>query len=174
MLGSSNGTGAVNGQPPPWRPRVFVSYAWDSPSHKDAVCRLCRLLMESAVDVHLDQFAGARRRDWARWAIGQIEAADYVLVVSSPTYKREAEGDASPAGRRGVRFEAAVLREKLYSDVSAWLPKILPVVLPGGQVDDIPIFLQPRTASHFVIDELTPSGIAELLAFLYYQPYYQP
>jgi hypothetical protein len=126
--------------------------------------------MRNAVDVRLDQFAEARRRDWAGWAVEQIEAADYVLVVASPTYKREADGDRRPTGRWGVRFEAAVLREKLYSDLEAWLPKILPLVLPGGQVDDIPIFLQPRTASHFVIKELTPAGIAELLTVLFFQP----
>jgi hypothetical protein len=172
MQKSSAGRFSVPGMhgQPRWRPTAFVSYAWDSPAHKEAVCDLCQLLMQSDVDVRIDQFAGARRRDWAGWAVGQIETADYVLVIASPTYKREADGDASPTGRWGVKFEAAVLREKLYTDVPTWLPKILPVVLPGGQVDDIPIFLQPRSASHFVIDEFTRSGVAELLTVLYYRP----
>jgi hypothetical protein len=150
-------------------PRVFVSYAGDSSAHTQLVCRLCTLLRSNSMHVALDQFAGARRRDWADWACQQIESADYVIVVASPAYKRAADGNSNP-GSWGAQFEAIVLREKLCADRRSWLPRILPVVLPGGHVDDIPIYLQPHTASHFAIDELSTSGITHLLAALAARP----
>jgi SEFIR domain len=155
----------------PERPvRAFVSYSWDSPAHKEQVFALCRLLREEGIEVRLDQWAASQRRDWAGWATKQIETADFVIVVGSPSYKVEADSDGSPTGRWGVNFEAAVLRELLCADRRTWMPKILPVLLPGGTVDDIPIFLQPRTATHYVVGELTAGGVCELLKVLRYRP----
>jgi hypothetical protein len=39
---------------------------------------------------------------------------------------------------------------------------VLPVVLPGNSVDDIPVFLGPATSTSFPIPELTDAGIDRL------------
>jgi hypothetical protein len=51
----------------------------------------------------------------------------------------------------------------LYAARPTWTRKLLPVVLPGGKLDGIPLFLAPASSSHYIIPELTPSGIEELL-----------
>jgi len=150
-------------------PRVFVSYARDSKQHTEEVRRFCVLLRKMGIDVRLDQWDEDRRRDWSSWATQQVHEADFVLVLASPGYKLRAEDSTESTGG-GVQFEAALLREQLFGNRNTWLPKILPVLLPGCHVDDIPLFLQPRTASHYKIVEITAAGVEELLRVLTAQP----
>jgi hypothetical protein len=141
---------------------VFASYAHDSAAHKEHVLTLAKLLIASGVAVTLDQLA-KRRRDWSSWATKEMTSADYILVVASPEYRRAGDGHGPPALNRGVQYETAVLRDLLHSDRETWLPRLLPVVLPGHEISEIPLFLQPHTADHYLIDELTTYGIRELL-----------
>jgi tetratricopeptide (TPR) repeat protein len=153
-----------------WHRRVFVSYAHDSERHIEQVVRFCRFLREVGVDARLDQWAESSRRDWSTWANEQMEKADFVLVVASPAYKQRAADQVAPNAGRGVQFEAALIREKLFADRDRWLPRVLPVVLPGLEVDDIPSFLQPRSASHYRVTSFTVAGAEQLLRVLTAQP----
>lgn len=152
-----------------YRPRVFVSYAHDSPTHKDDVLKLAKALRDSGADVHLDQEFTARQ-DWFLWALRQIQDADFVIVVASPAYRLRAEGRAASDEGRGSQAEAAILRDKLTEDWATWTRKILPVVLPGASVADIPGFLQPYSATHYLVGAPTRAGIAELLAAMAVPP----
>jgi hypothetical protein len=158
--------------------RVFVSYAHDSPGHHEAVRRLYELLRACGIEARWDLEAVADRQDWPVWMAGQVDAADFVMVVASPAYRRRAEGgaepDSEPGGGRGVQFEAALLRERLYADRAGWQRRILPVVLPGQSVDGIPTFLQPYSASRYEVREFTVDGAEELLRVLTDQPAHPP
>jgi hypothetical protein len=99
-----------------------------------------------------------------------IEKSDYVLVIASPSYRRPGDGYALPDDHRGVQAEAAALREKLHQDRATWLPRILPVLLPGYTEADIRAFLQPASASHYPVRTLTEAGARELLGILTGQP----
>lgn len=145
-------------------PRVFVSYAHDSPDHKAQVDRFATFLKQRIrLDVHWDQQADGPRIDWSLWATGQL-TADFVIVVASPAYKRRAEGTESPGVGHGSKFEAARIRDRLTKDIDGETARILPVVLPGGSVDDIPDWLNPHSTTRFEIDEISSEGLAPLLA----------
>ncbi|WP_410614690.1 SEFIR domain-containing protein [Amycolatopsis sp. lyj-109] len=155
--------------------RVFVSYTHDSPEHKDHVLAFSEFLERNGVDVTLDQWKLAHRRDWYTWAIGSIENADYVIVVASERYREVADGYASAGDNRGLQSEAALLREKLHSDRPTWTRKILPVVLPGHTPAEIPAFLQPQTADHYDVTDFTVAGGESLIRVLTGQaPYVKP
>lgn len=154
----------------PFSPKVFVSYAHDSEDHKRDVLTLAALLMKCGVDVELDQWVVGRRQDWSAWAIQHMIQSDYVLVVASPHYRRVGDGQLLTGVNRGVQSETAVLRDLLHSDRATWLPKLLPVVLPGRNIDEIPVFLQPYSADHYQITKLTMSGIEDLLRTITQQP----
>jgi hypothetical protein len=62
------------------------------------------------------------------------------------------------------------LRDLLTKDRSAWVHKILPVVLPGRSTDEIPLFLQPYSASHYVVDSFTIEGVDDLYRVITRQP----
>ncbi len=43
---------------------------------------------------------------------------------------------------------------------------MLPVVLPGRSVDEIPVFLRAHSTTHFIVSEFTTAGVFDLLAAL--------
>lgn len=146
--------------------RVFVSYAQRPAKHKRQVQAFCWFLQAMGVKVRQDEFATDERRDWALWAIREIISADFVLVIASAEYRRRAESKCQPGEGDGVANEAAFLRDRLAYDRWTWQRKILPVVLPGRTLDEIPLFLSPYAASRYEIASFTRSGAATLLATL--------
>jgi len=157
-------------QPPDTRPRVFVSYAHDTEDHKTLVLRLCQVLRSQGVDARLDTYDANERRDWYVWYIDQVSRADFVLVIASRGYRTAGDGQAAATCSRGVQSEAALLRDLVHADRPTWTRKILPVVLPGRSVDEIPLFLQPYFGSHYVVAEVSASGVEELLRTITRQP----
>ena len=153
-------------------PRVFVCYAHDSEEHKLLVRAFVEFLIVNGIDAHMDSWNQHERRDWQLWATGQIKAADFVLVIASPKCRRVGDGENEPDEHRGLRSEMNTLRELYHAQPSVWPKRILPVVLAGHSIEDIPIFLQPRTADHYVVHELTIDGAEDLLRHLTVQPAY--
>lgn len=151
-------------------PRVFVSYAHESAEHKDQVLTFATFLREAGISAVLDVWSADARRDWYAWAIREMTDADFVLVVASERYRRWGDGSGPSAEHRGVQSEAALLRELVYSDRDVWLPKILPVMLPGHEMKQIPLFLQPTTASHYELTSYTTAGAEDLLRVILRQP----
>jgi SEFIR domain len=150
--------------------RVFVSYAHDDKQHVESVLAFCEFLLRCGFDVQMDRWDLARRRDWYQWIVRQIRATDFVLVVASPACRRVGNGDIENTQHRGLQTELALLRELLQGDRARWLTRILPVVLPDGSVDDIPLFLQPQTADHYRVHGFDIAGAEDLLRTLSSQP----
>jgi hypothetical protein len=155
---------------PDTRPRVFVSYAHDTEDHKAQVLRLCQVLRDQGIDARLDTYDDNERRDWGVWYIEQVTRADFVFVIASRGYRIAGDGQAAATCNRGVQSEAALLRDLLHADRPTWTRKILPVVLPGRSVDEIPLFLQPHFASRYIVAEVSASGIEQLLRTITGQP----
>jgi hypothetical protein len=151
-------------------PTVFVSYAHESDEHREQVLRFATFLRASGITAELDLWSEHARRDWSAWAIEQITSADFVIVVASERYRQWGDGGGPVDRHRGVQSETALLRELVYSDRAASLPRILPVVLPGHRVDQIPLFLQPHTASHYMVSSFTTAGAERLLRVILERP----
>ena len=158
----------VNGKRRP--PRLFLSYAGDSPAHVEAVRQFWVFLLGQGVDARMDLPAAAHRRDWADWMLTEVRDADFVAVIASPEYKRRADGFAGPQTGRGVQFESRLIREYLYADYRAHTPVVLPVLLPGRSAADIPDWLGPTTTTHYRVEECTVHGAEALLRVLFDQP----
>ncbi len=153
--------------------RIFVSYAHDDDQHVESVRAFAEFLAQRGFDVHLDRWDTDRRRDWYQWATEQVRQADFVIVVASPACRQVGDGEIENIRHRGLQSEMGLLRELLHADRSLWITKLLPVVLPGGSVSDIPLFLQPQTADHFLIEGLTISGSRDLIRVITRQPSYR-
>lgn len=158
----------------PTGPVVFISYAHEDEPHTAAVLNLATFLQRRGITMELDHWHNDGRRDWYTWAIRAIQSADFVLVVASPRYRAVGDGSAPGDEHRGVQAETAVLRDLLYRDRPTWLGRVLPVVLPGRSLDELPTFTQPYSASHFVIDAITDDGVDGLLRVLTRQPRFVP
>lgn len=150
----------INDEPP----RVFISYAHEPPEHKAQVLRFATYLREQiGLDAHLDTWYDNVRRDWSNWAIEQLDKADFILVVASPEYRRRADGMAPPDVGRGSQFEAAIIRDNLTRNLRRETERVLPVVLPGGSIEDIPRFLNAHSTTRYEIATFSTTGVAELL-----------
>jgi hypothetical protein len=148
------------------RPRVFICYGHDDAAHKRAGRTLGRVLLAAGVDVHLDVWDEGRRRDWQHWAINQITEADFVVILASPVCRDVGDGTYRGTDHGGIRSELDIVRNLLHHHPQ-WQDYLLPVVLPGESTDNLPLFLRPRTASHFLIKELTVAGVSELVAVMH-------
>lgn len=151
---------------PSKEPIVFLSYAHDDETHVAAVHKLASLLQARGVVLEYDRIRDDVRRDWYAWMLRVIQESDYTVVIGSPMYQAVGDGNASSDLHRGVQAEAAVLRDLVYRDRRSWVGRILPVLLPGRTVDDLPAFIQPYTASRYPIRSITDEGIADLLRVL--------
>ncbi|WP_424188659.1 SEFIR domain-containing protein [Actinokineospora sp. G85] len=149
---------------------MFITYAHDSQTHKDATLELAHVLVGNGVNAQLDQWAEGSRQDWSAWAIAEMTQADFVVVVASPAYKAAGDGFGAANVNRGVQAETAVLRDLLHNDRPTWTRKLLPVVLPGRAISEIPHFLQPHVADHYNIGEITTGGLEDLLRVITDQP----
>ncbi|WP_329047038.1 NPCBM/NEW2 domain-containing protein [Amycolatopsis sp. NBC_01488] len=146
-------------------PRVFVTYAHDTPEHKAQVEKFATFLRGViGLDVHLDSWYDNVRRDWSLWATQHLSEADFILVIASAEYKRRADGTAMPHEGRGSQFEAAIIRDNLTRDLRRETERVLPVVLPGRSIDEIPAFLNAHSTARYHVGEFTEAGVADLLA----------
>jgi SEFIR domain-containing protein len=155
-------------------PKVFVSYAHESDEHKAQVLEFATFLRRAGIEAVLDLWSADARQDWYAWAIREMTDADFVLVVASGRYRAVGDGSGPSSESRGVQSEAALLRELVYADRASWLRKVLPVLLPGGTTDQIPLFLQPHTASRFHVTSFDATGAEELLRVILRRPGHVP
>jgi hypothetical protein len=149
---------------------AFLSYAHDSPQHRDAVRRLWFLLIENGVNAWADLAAEDQRQEWPRRMEEKLDASDYILVIASEAYRRRVNRPAGETQGRGVEYEAALIRERLYDNREFWYPRILPVVLPGHDHTEIPSFLGPRGGTNYRVTSFTVAGAEPLLRILTGQP----
>lgn len=121
-------------------PRVFISYSHDSREHADAVRALSDRLRNEGVDANIDQYE--EDPGWPRWMEAQIRAADFVLMICTPQYRREFE-DEKPEGR-GVAWESKVIYNYVYRNKHE-RNKFLPVFLSEPAMPDIPVLFTGAT-----------------------------
>src|SRR5205823_12416762 len=83
-------------------PIVFISYSHDSPEHADRVLALSDHLRADGIDCILDQYEDSPPEGFPRWMDRQIRAADFVLMICTPTYSRRVMGEEEPDKGHGV------------------------------------------------------------------------
>ncbi len=121
--------------------RVFISYSHDSAEHQALVLELANRLREDGLDCQIDQYVhGFPPENWQRWMENQLEQADFVLVMCTPTYLRRYRGQETNGGQ-GANFEGVVISQTLYQHHYR-NRKFIPVIPEGGSLDDVPLPLQ--------------------------------
>lgn len=143
-------------------PRVFICYAHEDDGHKKKVRDFAELLRKHGLDPIIDQDHVGRRKDWDHWALREIKGADFVIVIASPACREVGDGEHEGHDRAGLRSELAVIRN-LQASYPSWSDYVLPVVLPGRSVEEIPMFLAPKTRDHYPVEALTRDDIDYLL-----------
>jgi hypothetical protein len=144
-------------------PSAFICYAHETPEHKAMALRFANLLAINGVNVYMDQFDEAHRKDWGTWSHGHIKNDDFVIVLASPTCRAAFDGELKGSANLGLRSEARLISNYVHEEPETWIPKVLPVVLPHEVVENVPKLLSPWTTDHYTVEEFTVEGIDGIL-----------
>jgi hypothetical protein len=123
--------------PQPRPPKVFISYSWDSPEHKQWVAQLGAILRQKGIDVILDQWHVRPGEDLAVFMERSVRDADRVLVICTEKYVERA---AARSG--GVGYEHVILTGELMQNVGT--AKFIPVVRQSVDSAILPAVLNMR------------------------------
>lgn len=106
---------------------VFVSYSWDSESHKERIRRFVEYLRRHQIKVIFDGDArlGEFLPDFMEKG---VSSSDYVLMCCTPTYKRKADGRLKRE-ISGVAYENTMITAEVYSRNNQC--KFIPILFEG-------------------------------------------
>jgi len=116
------------------KPKVFVSYSWDSKEHQEWVKKLVDDLSSKGIEINFDQKETQRKTtNLYRMMISAFKDYDYVIVVLTETYAKKADN-----GEGGVGFESNLSypflnkdEDKLILIARGDLDKVFPMHLKG-------------------------------------------
>ncbi len=121
--------------------KVFISYSHDSPEHERQVLALSERLRADGIDSWIDQYDPYPEEGWPRWMQRQIDEAEAVLLICTPTYRKRVEGKEEPGIGKGVCWEANLIYNRLYSN-QQYTSQFVPVLFSGAGENDIPEVLR--------------------------------
>ena len=136
-LAAHNLAGVTQLLPQPRPPKVFVSYSWDSPEHRQWVARLAATLRSNGIDAILDQWHVRGGEDLAAFMDRSLREADRVLVICTDGYYQRAV-----ARQGGVGYEHSMVTGELMRNVGS--NKFIPIVLQSESQAQVPPELTGR------------------------------
>lgn len=116
----------------------FISYSWDSESHKNWVLRFAEELQKNGVYVHLDQWDIKFGMDLPRYMEERVRESHFVLLICSPTFAQKAN-----SGKGGVGYEKAIVTGEIFTGAPRET-KFIPILRSGKPIDAIPSYLKSK------------------------------
>lgn len=117
-------SGFIHDQPlmaQPRPPKIFISYSWDSPEHKQWVAGIGGALRLKGLDVTLDQWHVRGGEDMSVFMERSIREADRVLVICTEQYCHKARNRFG-----GVGYESHILTSEIMQQVGT--TKFIPII----------------------------------------------
>ena len=149
-------------------PKVFISYSHDSQEHRLRVYDLLKKLREDGIHCVTDHTVMSPPEGWRAWMQDQITNADFTLVVCTETYRRRAERKEKPGVGLGATWEAALITDEIFRNVTR-NERFIPVVFDKDDVAHIPP--QLGQVSYYRVD--LEDGYELLLRHLTNQPLFE-
>ena len=124
--------------------KVFISYSWDSPDHKNSVLDLADQLRIHGIDCNIDQYEVSPSEGWLNWMFNQIEESDFVLLVCTEKYYRRYRGREKPGEGKGVVWEGAIISQLIYDqfDAQQARTRFIPIIFESQAGNYIPYELK--------------------------------
>ena len=124
-------------------PKVFISYSWDSPEHKNIVLDLADQLRIHGIDCIIDQYEVSPSEGWLNWMLNQVEESNFVLLVCTEKYYRRYRGQEKLGQGKGVFWEGAIISQLIYDQQSN--NRFIPVIFDPQAGNCIPYELRKHT-----------------------------
>lgn len=147
------------------RPKVFISYSWDSEEHKEWVLQLANdLISKYGVEVLLDQYELTAGKDLMYFLESSLEKASKVLLILTPNYKIKSENR-----KGGVGVEYSMISQELF-DLQANNDKFIPILRTGNINQSSPKYIKSKIYFEMFDDSKYIIKINELSRLLYNKP----
>lgn len=153
---------SVLGEIPDGHRVVFISYSWDSPSHKEWVAKLAKDLADNGIYVLLDEYLEGGTTLSSFMELG-IERAKKVLVIGTSNYREKCLGLSS-----GVAFEESIIRESMFQNLGT--KKFIPCLRLGEFTQSFPLILSGCKGYDFRKDDNYTTILDDLCRDIYGQP----
>jgi hypothetical protein len=122
-------------------PKVFISYSWNPPQHKERVIEFAKRLRSDGVDVILDVWDLAPGQDKNLFMEQTVTNPDIkkVLLVCNKSYKQKADGRQG-----GVGTESLIMSKEVYAKADQ--TKFIPLVFEFDEQGEacVPTFIHSR------------------------------
>lgn len=89
-------------------PKIFISYTWENPKHKNWVKQLATRLRADGVETVLDQWELTPGDQLSIFMERSIRTSDFVLIICTPKYKDKSDGRTGGVGYEGDIMTAEV------------------------------------------------------------------
>lgn len=148
---------------------VFISYTHESEEHRERVLALSDRLRAEGVTCEIDRFYESNPpvNGWAAWMEQQVEEAEFVLMVCTPTYLQRFKQGVSPDSGRGVQWEGAAITLKLY-EAAGRNTKFIPIGFASLAANRVNIPLMLQGTNYY--DVSTEDGYDRLYRHVTHQP----
>ena len=153
---------SVLGKIPDGHPVVFISYSWDSMSHKNWVAKFADDLTKNGIYVLFDDYLESGTTLFSFMELG-IARADKVLVIGTPNYKDKCFDISS-----GVAFEDTIIRGGMFQNLGT--KKFIPCLKEGEFMKSFPIILSNCKGYDFTKEERYAEVLDNLCRDIYGKP----
>jgi len=152
------------------RPKVFISYSWSSPGHRERVRLWAERLLQDGIDVVLDIYDLREGHDKYSFMERMVTDPEitHVLVMCDRAYAEKAN-----AKRAGVGTESQIISKEVYEKVQQ--SKFIPIACEFSEGGEpfLPVFLGSRMWINFSSSEAVNENWEQLIRALYGKPAYQ-
>jgi len=138
--------------------RVFISYSYDSPEHREWVMMFATTIAKRGGDVVFDQWDLEPGQDLPSFMKQHTIYCDYVLAICTSNYVEKAD-----KLKGGVGYEKMIMTSRMLEKIDANI--IIPIVRETSQ-NPVPKFLNTRKYIDFSNDSQIDYALDELLRFL--------
>ncbi|MCY2990875.1 MAG: TIR domain-containing protein [Planctomycetota bacterium] len=150
---------------PPSPVRAFISYSWDSETHKAWARRFADQLVTNGVEIIVDQYDLTLGADRFQFMESSVREADVVLCVCTPNY-------VDKANRRvhGVGVETAIMTPQFFDRIKRE-KQFIPVIRESTPDKALtPDYMSALVFVDFRDDDQFENRMEELLRHLHNQP----
>lgn len=135
-------------------PKVFISYSWDSDSHKNWVRELAERLVTNGVAVNLDQWNVVPGDSLTAFMEEHVSSCDFILVVCTPNYAAKSVNRAG-----GVGYEQQIISGQIAAGVER--RKFIPIIRDGDFTPGEKTSIPPHFLGIYAIDMRSINALDE-------------
>lgn len=141
-------------------PKVFISYSWDSDTHKSWVGGLAARLRSDGVDAMVDQWENAPGDQLPAFMERAVRENQYVLIICTPRYRERSDARVGGVGYEGDIMAAEVMTNRDHR-------KFIPLLREGAWDLAAPSWLKGKYHLDFSGEPYSARSYDDLISTFY-------